>query len=120
MKRVLTILICLVLMLSIMPIEALALSSSEISSLEKYFRNSSVNIEYGLVNGIGSIIAGEYDLLTVMIYNRNGETLNDATVSLDLPAGSCEKTICCTAVVSSMQRIKDRITVIIIGEELGY
>lgn len=39
---------------------------------------------------------------------------------MTLTAGACEKTICCTSVVSSKQRIKDRITVIIIGEELGY
>ena len=57
MKRFLTILICLVLMLSIMPMEALALNSSEISNLEKYFRKSDVNVDYMLSNGIDSLKA---------------------------------------------------------------
>lgn len=33
---------------------------------------------------------------------------------------SCERRICCSYLVSGYQRIKDRITVIICGEELGY
>ncbi len=33
---------------------------------------------------------------------------------------SCERRICCDYLVSSHQRIKDRITVILCGEELGY
>lgn len=54
---------------------------------------------------------------------KNGRCMRDYCDEKDfmaIPAGACENTICCTSVVSGRQRIKDRITVIIIGEELGY
>jgi len=44
----------------------------------------------------------------------------DSSSLMGIPAGACPKTICCTAVVSGSQREKNRITVIIVGEELGY
>ena len=36
------------------------------------------------------------------------------------PPGACENTICCNTVIMGRQRIPGRITVIIVGENLGY
>ena len=87
MKKLKTIILCLILILSLMPVEALAISNSELNDWEKYFRKADVNVEYYLENGVDTLIAGENDVLTVMVYNRNGESLSDATISLELPAG---------------------------------
>ncbi len=54
---------------------------------------------------------------------KNGHCIKDvcdARNFMTLPAGLCKESICCSAVISAYQRNKDRITVIIIGEELGY
>ncbi len=54
---------------------------------------------------------------------KHGRCIKDYCHSEDLmgiPAGCCQDTICCTSVVTGFQRWKDRITVILVGEELGY
>lgn len=44
----------------------------------------------------------------------------DSENLMALRAGQCPETICASYVVLSNQRIKDRITVLIVGESLGY
>lgn len=54
---------------------------------------------------------------------KNGRCMRpvcDKSDLMSLPPGACENTICCNSVVMGRQRSKDRITVIIVGEELGF
>ncbi len=54
---------------------------------------------------------------------KNGHCIKNCVDSRDfmcLTPGCCENTICSTAVITGKQCNKDRITVIIIGESLGY
>lgn len=54
---------------------------------------------------------------------KNGHCIKDYCDNRDLmtiPAGSCENCICSTSVVTASQRLKNRINVVIVGEELGY
>ena len=39
---------------------------------------------------------------------------------MEVSGTDCENTICCSTLVSGCQRVKDRITVILVGEMLGY
>ena len=87
MKKVISILISLLLILSIMPAQALAIDSDDLRDLEKYFKNSDVNVDYELENGIDTFIAGESDTLVVMLYNRNGKSLQNSVIGVTLPAG---------------------------------
>lgn len=87
MKKLKKIILCLIIILSLLPAEALAITDSELRDLEKYFRTADVNVEYNLLIGDDALVAGESDLLIVMVYNRGGHYLNDATIELELPAG---------------------------------
>ncbi len=54
---------------------------------------------------------------------KNGHCIKDfcdPRELMALPAGLCGESICSNSVVSGFQRVKDRIHVIIVGEELGY
>lgn len=54
---------------------------------------------------------------------KNGRCMRpvcDKADLMTLPPGACEDTICCNSVVLGRQRNKERITVIIVGEDLGF
>lgn len=54
---------------------------------------------------------------------KNGRCIEDSCSKenlMTIDAGSCEHSICTSAVISGYQNDKNRIVVIIVGEELGY
>ena len=87
MKRFFAILVSLILMLSIMPAQAMAMDAYDLDNLEKYFKNSDINVDYVLENGTDTLNAGEETVIGVAVYNRSGSSLSDATLSLELPTG---------------------------------
>ncbi len=87
MKKILTILISLLLIISILPMEALAVSASDFDDLERYFKDYDINVDYILASGNDVLDAGASDTLIVMLYNRTGETIRNASLSLELPSG---------------------------------
>lgn len=79
-----------------------------------------------LIVGINKIEKDEQSAITRA--RNNASVLNAIRLNADVPctkAGSCvdctnDSCICCHIVVTRMSRIKNRIKVIIVGEELGF
>lgn len=87
MKKFFVILISLVLLLSIMPAEAFAVSRPDLDYLVSYFKNNNINVDYILDNETDVFKPGESVCIGVAVYNRNETSLHNATLSLELPAG---------------------------------
>lgn len=116
---------------------------------DTYFTSSNAITEEGELynvdgngNRVAAMLYGPKSVIVVVGYNKIVRDLEDATLrvrGMAAPAntirlgrktpcvitGTCEDChgedrICCDYVVMSHQRIKDRIKVIIVGEQLGY